>query len=201
MKIVENVEELRALYKAPKPAAVQKVARSLVPVYAEWIAHSRFCVLSTVGPGGTDASPRGDDGPVVRIVDAKTLLMPDWYGNNRLDSLENIVEDGRVSLMFFVPGSRNVVRVNGRGVLVVEDSLRESFARKGTRPACVLSVAVEEVYFQCARAILRSGLWNGVDESADLPSAGEMIAAMTDDGPGAEEYDRRWAREAPETLW
>ncbi|WOI55390.1 MSMEG_1061 family FMN-dependent PPOX-type flavoprotein [Palleronia sp. LCG004] len=201
MKTIGTIEELRARYAAPKRTSMEKVARDITPVYAAWIARSRFCVLSTVGPEGTDASPRGDDGPVVRIVDARHLLMPDWYGNNRLDSLENIVEDGRVSLMFFVPGSRNVVRVNGHGTLVVDDALLESFAHRGKPPATVLSVEVAEVYFQCARAILRSNLWSGRDESADLPSAGDMLAAMAAEAIEAREYDRAWAKEAPETLW
>jgi uncharacterized protein len=101
----------------PSPTSLAKVARRLTPLYRRWIEAARFCVLSTVGPEGTDGSPRGDDGPVVRVVDDRTLWLPDWRGNNRIDSLRNIVRDGRVSLMFMVPGSNNVVRVNGRAVL------------------------------------------------------------------------------------
>ena len=116
----------------------------------------RLCVLSTVGPEGTDGSPRGDDGPVVRIADEKTLLMPDWRGNNRADSLRNMVRDGRVSLMFMVPGSNNVVRVNGTAVLSIAKDLLTRFSDKGRRPRSVIVVTIGEIYSQCARALMRA---------------------------------------------
>ncbi len=103
MAKIETIEALEALYGAPSGAALRKVAKRLTPMYRQWIAASRFCILATVGPEGTDASPRGDDGPVALELDAGHLALPDWRGNNRLDSLRNIVTDGRVSLMFMVP--------------------------------------------------------------------------------------------------
>lgn len=115
MEFIETEAALAALYGSPGEAALAKVARRMTPLYRAWIGRSRFCVLSTVGPEGTDASPRGDGGPVVLELDAGTLALPDWRGNERIDSLRNVVRDPRVSLMFFVPGSDNVVRVNGRG--------------------------------------------------------------------------------------
>lgn len=113
MIYLDKTDALDALYGAPGEASIVKVMDRLTPCYRDWIAASRFCVLTTVGPEGTDGSPRGDDGPVVLELDEKHLALPDWRGNERIDSLRNIVRDGRVSLMFMVPGSNNVVRVNG----------------------------------------------------------------------------------------
>ena len=120
MNKVESITELEALYDDVVPGALTKVKTQITPKYRQWIEASRFLILSTVGTQGTDASPRGDAGPVVKVQDPQTLLLPDWRGNNRLDSLRNIVEDGRVSLMFMVPGSNNVVRVNGTAILTTD---------------------------------------------------------------------------------
>jgi uncharacterized protein len=117
------------------PTSLTKVAPGLTPLYRQWIEAARFCVLSTVGEDGTDGSPRGDDGPVVRVVDARTLWLPDWRGNNRIDSLRNIVRDGRVSLMFMVPGSANVVRVNGAPCSPRIPRSRAASSRPGTTPS------------------------------------------------------------------
>ena len=155
MQFIETEEDLAALYGTPGEAAMAKVVRRLTPLYRAWIARSRFCILSTVGPEGTDASPRGDDGPVVTVLDPGTLALPDWRGNDRIDSLRNIVRDPRVSVMFFVPGSNNVVRVNGRGGVTADAGLRARFERSGKLPRTVLVIEIAEVYSQCARAILR----------------------------------------------
>jgi PPOX class probable FMN-dependent enzyme len=133
MDFVEDIAALEALYGTPGAASLRKVADHLTPLYAKWIAAARFCVLSTVGAGGTDGSPRGDEGPVALKLDARTLAMPDWRGNNRLDSLRNIVTDGRVSLMFMVPGSSTVVRVNGVARLTDDAELCGRFARRGAK--------------------------------------------------------------------
>jgi PPOX class probable FMN-dependent enzyme len=201
MTPIARIADLEALYGAPRAASLRKVARRLTPAYRRWIAASRFCIVSTVGPEGSDASPRGDDGPVVRFEDETTLTLPDWAGNNRIDTLRNLVRDPRVSLLFMVPGSRNVVRVNGRGLVTADAGMCESFAAEGRRPRSVIAVTVDEVFFQCSRAILRAGLWSGRDESAGLPTAGEMLAAMTDGEIDAETYDRTWDARARETLW
>ena len=134
---VEDIASLEALYGTPPQAALVKVARRMTPAYRRWIMESRLCVLSTVGPEGTDGSPRGDEGPVVAELDPGTLAMPDWHGNNRLDSLRNIVRDGRVSLMFMVPGSANVMRVNGTARLSTDEALRGRFEKKGRLPTTV----------------------------------------------------------------
>lgn len=200
MKLVQDIETLEALYGTPSPTSLSKVAPRLTPLYRRWIEASRFCVLSTVGPEGTDGSPRGDDGPVVRVIDEETLALPDWMGNNRTDSLRNILRDGRVSLMFMVPGAQNVVRVNGTAVLALEESLLARFEKAGRRPRTVVVVTLREVYFQCAKAIMRARIWSGEDESGALPSAGEMIREANA-GFDAESYDRHYPESAKPKMW
>lgn len=199
MRIVEDIAALEALYDAPVPSSLSKVADHLTPHYRRWIGAARFCILSTVGPEGTDASPRGDDGPVVRIVDDRTLWLPDWRGNNRLDGLRNIVRDGRVSVMVMVPGSLNVVRVNGRAVLTDDPEVTRCFEQRGKHPRTVIVITLAEVYFQCAKALMRSGLWSR-DDHAGLPSAGDFIKEM-DEGFDAAGYDLSYPSQAPKRMW
>ncbi len=200
MHYVENIDELENLYGAPGAVSLRKVTPVLTPLYRDWIMRSRLCVISTVGGAGTDGSPRGDDGPVVLELDPSTLALPDWRGNNRLDTLRNIVSDGRVSLMFFVPGSNNVMRVNGTAKLTTDAALRGRFEKKGRLPATVIVVSILEVYSQCARALLRAGVW-GVDESDGLPTIGEIMAEITDGEEGGAPYDDAWAARAAKTMW
>ncbi len=201
MKRVDTIAALEALYGNPVRAALDKVSDRLTESYRTWIEASRFCVLSTVGPGGTDASPRGDDAPVARVADDRTLLLPDWRGNDRIDSLRNIVVDGRVSLMFFVPGSSNVVRVNGTGFVTADADVLARFERGGRRPRSVVVVETAEVYFQCARAIARSGLWSGAPAPVGLPTPGGMLAEMTRGEIDGKAYDADWPERAARTLW
>lgn len=203
MARIETIEALEALYPAkPAEAATAKVATQMTPLYRKWILASRFCVVSTVGPEGADGSPRGDDGPVVQELDPRHVAMPDWRGNNRLDTLRNIVRDPRIALMFLVPGSSNVVRLNGRAELRDDPELLARFAQAGRQPRSVIVIEIAEIYTQCARAILRSGLWaGGGDQSADLPSVGDILREMTEgafDGAG---YDRDWPARAAKSMW
>ena len=200
MEFIEDIKDLEALYGTPGAASTRKVVRRLTPLYRQWIMTSRYCVLSTVGSDGTDGSPRGDDGPVVLDLDETTLAMPDWRGNNRLDSLRNIVSDGRVSLMFMVPGSNTVVRVNGTAKLTADEGLRARFEHKGKHPATVIVIAISEIYSQCARATIRAGLW-GRDDSAGLPTVGELLAEASDGEEGGAEYDAAWSARAAKTMW
>jgi PPOX class probable FMN-dependent enzyme len=201
MQYVDTIEALEALYGEPPQIALRKVARRMTPTYRKWIMASRFCVLTTVGSEGTDGSPRGDDGPVVAELDPGTLAMPDWRGNNRLDSLRNIVTDGRISMMFMVPGSDTVIRVNGRARLTADESLRSRFEHKGRLPATVIVIEIGEIYAQCARALMRARTWAAGDESAGLPTLGEIVSEMTEGEEGGAEYDRVWEARAAETLW
>ncbi|WP_135506617.1 pyridoxamine 5'-phosphate oxidase family protein [Roseovarius aestuariivivens] len=200
MEFIDTTEALEALYDTPGAPSLRKVATALTPLYRRWIMTSRYCVLSTVGQAGTDGSPRGDDGPVVEELDARTLAMPDWRGNNRLDSLRNIVEDGRVSLMFLVPGSNTVVRVNGTARVTADAELCARFERKGRQPATVIVITIAEIYAQCARATIRSGLWSR-DDSADLPSMGEILAEVSAGEEGGADYDAAWGARAAKTMW
>lgn len=201
MQTIETIATLEALYDAPSGGSLVKVTPHLTPAYRGWIEASRFAVLSTVGPEGTDASPRGDDGPVARLLDDRTLALPDWRGNNRLDSLRNIVIDGRVSLMFFVPGSTNVVRINGFAKITADPDMLASSGRDGALPRTVIVIRVDEVYFQCARAILRSRLWSGADESASVPSAGDMLRDATEGAVNATAYDAERQGRVAQSMW
>ncbi len=201
MEFVTSVEELEQVYGAPGAPSLRKVARQMTPCYRRWIMASRFCVVSTVGAGGCDGSPRGDDGPVVQELDPGTLALPDWRGNNRIDTLRNIVEDGRIALMFMVPGSNNVVRVNGRGSVTLDEQMRARFAFKGKQPRSVIVVKIDEIYSQCARALIRARTWDADDESIGLPSVGDMLAELTDGEEGGARYDSEWGARAAKTMW
>ncbi|MEO0915480.1 MAG: pyridoxamine 5'-phosphate oxidase family protein [Pseudomonadota bacterium] len=200
MRQITTLQELEALYDTPLPATLAKVQNRFTPHYRAWIDASRFVVLTTVGPDGTDGSPRGDDGPVVQIVDDQTLLLPDWKGNNRIDSLRNIVTDGRISLMFMIPGCRNVVRVNGTARLTADEDMTGRFDKNGHRPKTVIVVAIGEVYFQCAKALMRSNLWSGEDLSRTVPSAGDFIREFTE-GFDARSYDEGYSDYAAPRMW
>lgn len=199
MKTIDTIDELETLYDAAVPASLTKVVRRITPHYATWINTARFCVLTTVGPEGSDGSPRGDIGPVVRLIDETTLHLPDWRGNNRIDSLRNIVRDGRVSLMFMVPGSSNVIRVNGTAVLSVDPDVTRSFEQNGKNPKSVIVITVGEAYFQCAKAIMRSELWTG-DPVLDLPTAGQLIKEQQAEFD-AQSYDEGYAEYAKGRMW
>lgn len=195
-----DLDALGALYEAPVPLSLDKVATRLTPLYAQWIQGSRFCILSTVGPEGVHGSPRGDDGPVVRVEDDHTLTMPDWWGNNRLDCLRDIVVDGRVALLFLVPGSTTTVRVNGTAFLTDDEPLRQSFAHKGKLPKTVVVIDVHEVYTQCAKALLRSGLWSR-DDRDSVPTVGQIMADMTAGREGGPDYDATYVERAKPRMW
>ncbi|MFB9952618.1 pyridoxamine 5'-phosphate oxidase family protein [Rhizobium puerariae] len=202
MTIITSVEELKAIYDGVSEASLVKVTRVLTPEYRQMIEASPFVALATVGPEGLDCSPRGDLGGAVRIRDEATLLLPDWRGNNRIDSLLNIVRDPRVALMFLVPGSNTAMRINGRAVVSVEPTLLESFEMDGKHPRSVTVITIGEVYFQCARALMRAELWNPerfVDPKS-LPTPGTLLKAAKADFD-KESYDREWPDRAARTMW
>lgn len=199
MKTIDTIQDLEAIYDKAMPRSLTKVVQHITPLYAEWINTARFCVLTTVGPEGSDGSPRGDVGPVVRLVDDKTLHLPDWRGNNRIDSLRNIVRDGRVSLMFMVPRSSNVVRVNGTAVLTADPAVTETFNQKDRTPKTVIVITVDEAYFQCAKAIMRSEIWTG-DAVDGLPTAGQFLKEQETLFDG-DTYDANYAEYAKTRMW
>jgi len=203
MSIVTTIDELEAIYGFPGETSTAKVADRVTPSYRALIERSPFAVLATCGPEGLDCSPRGDVAGFVRIHDEKTLMMPDRHGNNRIDSLRNIVRDPRIALLFLIPGSGNTLRLNGRAFVSVDFELLSSFEMDGKAPRSVIVITIEEVYFQCARAILRSDLWNP-DKRVDpksLPTPGRILTEMSDDRIGGEDYDRAWPERARRSLW
>ena len=204
MTIVTTVEQLEALYTpAPAAASMTKVAHTMTPEYRRLVEASPFAALATIGPEGIDCSPRGDEPGFVRIHDDHTLMMPDRRGNNRIDSLRNIVRDPRCAFLFLLPGSGTTLRANGRAHLSVAPDLLESFAVEGKAPRSVIVLAIDELYFQCARAIIRSDLWNPAKhiDPKTLPTPGQILAALTDNQVGGPAYDQAWPERAKQTMW
>ncbi len=201
--IIDSIEALEALYGTPGEASTVKEVDHVTPEYRAYIEASPFVTLATCGPEGLDCSPRGDAVGFVRLRDARTLELPDRRGNNRADSLRNIVRDPRVALLFFVPGVDNTLRVNGRAHLTTEQALLDRYRVDGKAPRSVMVVAVETVYFQCARALLRSELWNPARhvDPGSLPSAGQILAALSAGRVGGEPYDREWPERAKASMW
>jgi PPOX class probable FMN-dependent enzyme len=202
MTIISSVEDLKAIYGEVTEASTAKVTHFLTPAYRRMIEMSPFVALATVGPEGLDCSPRGDRGAVVRIEDDRTLALPDWRGNNRLDSLLNIVRDPRVALMFLIPGSNSAMRINGRAVVSVAPDLLQSFEMDGRHPRSVVVITIDEAYFQCARAVMRAELWNVERQVAvdELPTPGEMLKSAKEDFD-RDTYDREWPARAAKTMW
>ena len=196
--LVTTVEALEALYGMPSGPAVAKEIDHINAGYRALIEAAPFVVVATSGPEGLDCSPKGDAPGFVRVLDEKTVAIPDRRGNNRTDSFHNIVRDPRVALLFLIPGVGETLRLNGRGVISVDPDLTASFAVNGKAPVCVLVVTLESVYFHCSKAVVRSELWNParqVDRKS-LPSPGTIIAELTQGRLGGEAYDR----ELPERV-
>lgn len=203
MTDITSIEQLEALYGTPGETSLVKELDRLIPEYAAFVEASPFVALATNGPEGLDCSPRGDLRGFVRVADERTLLMPDRRGNNRADSLRNIVRDGRVGMLFLVPGSGTTLRVNGLARLSADPELCASFAVDGQAPRSVIVVTIQAVYFQCARAIVRSELWNR-DRHVDpksLPTPGRILAATSQARIDGDAYDAEWPERARKTMW
>ena len=203
MTMIATIEQLEAIYGEPNEASTVKVADRITPQYRVLIDKSPFAVLATCGPEGLDCSPCGDLPGFVRIYDETTLMMPDRRGNNRVDSLRNIVRDPRVALLFLIPGSGSTLRVNGSAQVSADADLLASFRMDGKAPRTVIVMTVEEIYFQCARAIVRSDLWNP-DKRVDpktLPTPGQILADMSENRIGGDAYDKEWPERARQSLW
>lgn len=203
MSTITTVEELAALYGAPVETSLAKEVDRITPHYRALIEASPFVALATAGPEGLDCSPRGDMAGFVRIHDETTVMLPDRRGNNRIDSLRNIVRDPRVGLLFLLPGSGSTLRINGKAHLSIDPELLESFAVDGKAPRSVIVIKVETIYFQCARAIIRSELWNPdrFIDPASLPTPGQILATLSENKLGGEAYDNGWADKAKDTMW
>jgi hypothetical protein len=203
MTTIDTIAQLEALFGQPGDASLKKEVPYLHPSYQALIAASPFAVLATTGPGGLDASPRGDAPGFVAVQDERTLLLPERRGNNRIDSLRNIVADPRVALLFLIPGVGETLRVNGRARISAAPDLLARFAVEGRAPQCVIEITVEIVFFQCARAIQRSKLWAPVPEGAPrtVPTPGAILSALTDAAFDGATYDRELPARQRSTLY
>ncbi|MEQ8814867.1 MAG: pyridoxamine 5'-phosphate oxidase family protein [Thalassobaculum sp.] len=203
MSTITSIEQLEALYGVAGETSTAKEVDRIIPQYRRYIEVSPFVALATCGPEGLDCSPRGDLAGFVRVHDDRTLMLPDRRGNNRVDSLRNIVRDPRVALLFLIPGSGTTLRVNGRARLDIDPALLASFEIEGKPPRSVTVVTVDSVYFQCARAIVRAGLWDPARhvDPKSLPTPGQILAALSDNRVGGEAYDREWPERAAKTMW
>lgn len=200
---ITTLGELAALYGEPKATAIKKEINEINPTYRQWLDNARFFALATYGKQGMDCSPRGDiQHNAFKVQDNKTLLIPDRRGNNRLDSLRNIVENPKVGLLFLLPGITEALRINGDATLSTDPELLALFDVNGKLPISCVVVKIQAVYFQCARAILRSGLWAGADKKVTdtVPSAGQMVKAINPEFDG-DAYDRELRTMLNESLY
>jgi PPOX class probable FMN-dependent enzyme len=196
--LVTSVAQLEAIYGEPYGPAVVKEIDHFNADYRAFIEAAPFCAIATSGPSGLDCTPRGDPPGFVRVIDEKTLLIPDRRGNNRIDSLRNLVADPRIALLFLIPGCGETIRVNGRAAISTDPALCGSFVFAGKTPRTVIIVTVERVYFQCSKAIVRSKLWDPATriDRATLPTSGTILAHISNGAIGGPEHDRA----APERI-
>lgn len=200
---LKTVADLEAVYGAPNPRSLLKEIDHLNVDYRAFVEASPFIVLSSVGAGGTDASPKGDAPGFVRILNERLLAIPDRPGNNRIDNLRNIVEDGRVSVLFIVPGVGETLRVNGTATISADPELLASFAVQGKLPRSVILVQVQTVYFHCSKALVRSKLWErGAQETKPaVPTAGKILQHISGGTFDGEAYDRELPERLKTTLY
>ncbi|NVK32904.1 MAG: pyridoxamine 5'-phosphate oxidase family protein [Rhodobacteraceae bacterium] len=200
---IETTDDLVELYGAPGETSLRKVSSKITDKYRALIESSPFCGLATVGPEGLDCSPRGDAEACVFILDDTTLVMPDRHGNNRLDSLKNIVRDPRVALLMLIPGSGTTLRINGTAKISIDPELLDRYAMAGKKPRSIIMISINEIYFQCARAVIRAGLWDSEKhkDPSQLPSPGSILQDMSQDKIDGKKYDLEWPERAAETMW
>jgi PPOX class probable FMN-dependent enzyme len=202
--IITTTEQLETLYSdAPYGPALYKETDRITAQYRKLIEAAPFVVLATSGPDGLDCSPRGDPPGFVRVVDETTLVIPDRRGNNRIDSLRNLVRDPRIALLFLIPGVGETMRINGRAKISTDPKLTESFVVNGKVPKCVLVVTVEKAYFQCTKAIIRSKLWDpaSIVDRKTLPTPGSILAEITDGKMGGPDHDKAAPARIKETIY
>lgn len=199
--VITEIEQLEALYGDANPIALKKEIDYLHPTYQAFIKASPFAILATSSAEGLDASPRGDQPGFVYIQDSKTLVMPDRRGNNRLDSMKNIVRDPRVALLFLIPGAGETLRVNGRARISTDPALLTMFDVNTKLPKTVIIIHVDTVFFQCSRAIRRSQLWNYPEAINTVPSPGQILTAITNCEVDGEKYDSDFAVRIKNTLY
>jgi len=199
---ISTEDQLDALYGKAMPMALTKELDYISDHYRAFIEKAPFVVVASSGPEGLDASPRGDPAPIVRVLDKRTVALPDRRGNGRIDTLRNVVRDGRLALLFIIPGIGETLRINGRAELTTDPELCESFVMQGKAPTTVMIIRVESVYYQCPKAFVRSKLWDPAThvDRKELPSNGEMINALAEDFD-AEAYDKAYPQRIKDTIY
>ena len=203
MEIVRTVAELEALYDAVVPVAITKEIDHLTDQHRAYVEASPFVLVATAGPGGLDCSPRGDAPGFVRVADERTLLIPDRRGNNRLDTLRNLIADPRIGLLFLVPGVGVTLRVNGTAELTTNEELRAGFVVGDKVPTTVIVVRTTAVYTQCPKALIRSHLWDPARfrDASELPSVGDIMEAITNGSFDGAAYDANYPKLVSQTMY
>ena len=200
--VLDSVEALEEIYGEALGRSLTKEIDYISDHYRAFIEQSPFMTLSTVGPEGTDCSPRGDPPGFCRVVDEKTVFIPDRRGNNRIDSLKNIVRDPRVSLLFLVPSVGETLRINGRAEIRIDPDLLASFEMQGKLPRSVIKVTADRVYFQCTKALVRSSLWKPEEwaQERPVPTAGQILKGLEADFDAAG-YDAGYPEHMKKTIY
>jgi len=200
---VTSIEQLESIYGDPPTTSLVKEIDYISQHYRAFIEKTPFVTVATCGPEGLDCSPRGDPPGFVRVADEKTLMIPDRRGNNRIDSMRNLVRDPRISLLFLIPGVNETLRINGRAEIVIDPDMCASFAMQGKLPRSVLVVTVERIYFQCQKALVRSRLWDVEAQipRSELPSTGKILEALSEKAIDGEEYDRNYPDRLKKTIY
>ncbi len=203
LKAVTDVGELEALYGKPVEASIQKVSGRITPAYRRLLEASPFFMLASAGPEGLDCSPRGDRSDGFWLADDQTLVIPDWKGNNRIDTLSNIVRDPRVAMLFLIPGSTTTVRLNGTAFVTIDPGLLARFERDGKHPRAAVVIRLGEIYTQCGKAVVRADLWNPERhrDATALPSPGEVLAEVTQGAVSAQEYEAGRQARLADGIW
>ncbi len=200
---IATTEDLLELYGEPVPRSLLKELDHISAHYRKFVERAPFVIVATVGPEGLDCSPRGDPPGFARVVDENTILLPDRRGNNRLDTLQNIVRDPRISLLFLIPGVGETMRINGRARITTDPALCESFSHNGKLPRSIIEITVERMYFQCQKALVRSGLWDVESwiDRGEVPTAGQMAQAFAGNDFDGAAYDRDYPERMKKTLY
>lgn len=203
MDLIENPAQLRELYGAPSERSLKKQLARLDSHCRAFIARSPFLVIASTDPSGRcDASPKGDAPGFVHVIDDATLLIPDRLGNNRIDTIANLLACPGVGLIFFVPGINETLRINGRARITTDAALLEPLAVNGKVPRSGILVTAEEIYFHCGKALIRSDLWNQEKHlrRSEFPSLGRILADQIG-GISVEESERLTAESYKTRLY
>jgi hypothetical protein len=203
--LITTIDALEAIYGESPDGALKKEIDHISDLYRDFIEAAPFVVVATVGPEGEglDCSPRGDPAGFVRVVDPHTVMIPDRLGNNRIDTLRNVVRDPRISLLFLIPGIGETIRINGTAQISTDPELCASFAMQGKDPASVLIVTVDSIYYQCPKALVRSKLWDpkSLVPRDQLPTTGKILEAITKGDIDGGDYDRTYPQRIKDTIY